>query len=208
MSNINFTCPHCSFQKQLPASAEGMQGNCPSCKAVVTIRADAPANPQISPQQPLPQQPLPQQPLPQQPLPQQPLPQQQQSANPNLLQCKDCGSMISRNATTCPHCGTPNPSASEGTLVVSRNKRMLFALGKMNVWLNGNLLATLKNGEATRTNLPAGKHTLRIGHKNFAQHKLTENEVQVNIEGGKVTRVEFDATTTVDRLDYSISNPT
>ena len=76
MSNINFTCPHCSFQKQLPASAVGMQGNCPSCKAVVTIRADTPENPSVLPQQPLPQQPLPQQPLPQQPLPQQPLPQQ------------------------------------------------------------------------------------------------------------------------------------
>jgi hypothetical protein len=53
MSSINFTCPHCSFQKQLPASAEGMQGNCPSCKAVVTIRADAPANPSVLPQQPV-----------------------------------------------------------------------------------------------------------------------------------------------------------
>ena len=51
MSNISFTCPHCSFSKQLPASAEGMQGNCPSCKAVVTISADASANPAISPQQ-------------------------------------------------------------------------------------------------------------------------------------------------------------
>jgi hypothetical protein len=52
MSNINFTCPHCSFQKQLSASTEGMQGNCPNCNAVVTITADAPANPQVSPQQP------------------------------------------------------------------------------------------------------------------------------------------------------------
>ena len=53
MANINFTCPHCSFSKQLPASAEGMQGNCPSCKAVVTIRADAPTNPSVLPQQAL-----------------------------------------------------------------------------------------------------------------------------------------------------------
>ena len=77
MSSINFTCPHCSFSKQLPASAEGMQGNCPSCKAVVTIRADAPANPSISPQQqPVQQQPVQQQPVQQQPVQQQPLPQQ------------------------------------------------------------------------------------------------------------------------------------
>jgi hypothetical protein len=71
MANINFTCTHCSFSKQLPASAEGMQGNCPSCSSVVTINANVPINPFVSPQQPLPQQPLPQQPLPQQPLPQQ-----------------------------------------------------------------------------------------------------------------------------------------
>ena len=43
MSNVNFTCPHCSFSKQLPASAEGMKGNCPSCNAVVTISAHTPA---------------------------------------------------------------------------------------------------------------------------------------------------------------------
>ena len=53
MANINFTCPHCSFSKQLPASAEGQQGNCPSCKAVVTITATAPPSPSASPQQPL-----------------------------------------------------------------------------------------------------------------------------------------------------------
>jgi hypothetical protein len=40
MSNIDFTCPHCSFSKQLPASADGMQGNCPSCNAEVLINPD------------------------------------------------------------------------------------------------------------------------------------------------------------------------
>lgn len=43
-ATINFTCPHCSFSKPLPASAEGMQGNCPSCKVAVTIRAETPTN--------------------------------------------------------------------------------------------------------------------------------------------------------------------
>ena len=33
MSTINFTCPHCSFSKQLPVSAEGQQSNSPSCDA-------------------------------------------------------------------------------------------------------------------------------------------------------------------------------
>ncbi|MGY8733020.1 MAG: hypothetical protein ACKVK0_12835, partial [Pirellulales bacterium] len=68
MSNINFICPNCSFAKQLPASVDGQQGKCPSCGSVVTISsANAPANPSISPQQPLQQQPLQQQPLQQQP---------------------------------------------------------------------------------------------------------------------------------------------
>jgi hypothetical protein len=57
MSSINFTCPHCSFSKQLPASAEGRQGNCPNCNAVVTISAVA----LVNLQQPAPQQPAPQQ---------------------------------------------------------------------------------------------------------------------------------------------------
>jgi hypothetical protein len=43
MSTINFTCPHCSFSKQLPASAEGRQGNCPSCGSVVPISSNAPS---------------------------------------------------------------------------------------------------------------------------------------------------------------------
>ena len=44
MSNVNFTCPYCSFSKQLPVSVEGMEGNCPSCNAVVTISAHTPAS--------------------------------------------------------------------------------------------------------------------------------------------------------------------
>jgi uncharacterized paraquat-inducible protein A len=29
-----------------------------------------------------------------------------ESENKNLMACKDCGQMVSRKATTCPHCGT------------------------------------------------------------------------------------------------------
>jgi hypothetical protein len=50
MSNINFTCPHCSHSVQLPADTLGKQGNCPGCKTMVQIVA--------TPQQPLQQQPL------------------------------------------------------------------------------------------------------------------------------------------------------
>jgi len=42
MSNINFTCPHCSRLMQLPAVLEGKQGKCPSCKAEVVITPDNP----------------------------------------------------------------------------------------------------------------------------------------------------------------------
>ena len=59
MSNITFNCPHCSYTTQLASSTEGMKGNCPSCKAVVTINANAPVNPSVLPQQPIPQQPIP-----------------------------------------------------------------------------------------------------------------------------------------------------
>ena len=72
MSNINFTCPHCSFSKQLPASAEGIQGNCPNCNTVVTIRADAPTNRPV--------------------LKQQATPHQQQRSQQVLGYCPKCGS--------------------------------------------------------------------------------------------------------------------
>jgi hypothetical protein len=37
MSNITFTCPHCSHTTKLASSTEGMKGNCPSCKTEVVI---------------------------------------------------------------------------------------------------------------------------------------------------------------------------
>ena len=40
MSNINFTCPHCSHTTQLASSTEGMKGNCPSCRTLVVITSD------------------------------------------------------------------------------------------------------------------------------------------------------------------------
>jgi hypothetical protein len=172
VSNINFICPYCSFQKQLPASAEGMQGNCPSCKAVVTIRADAPANPAVLPQQPLPQQ---------------------QSVNPNLSQCKDCGSMISRNATTCPHCGAPNPSILSGVLVVRRLKRKLFFAAKPSIWLGDNKIGQLKNGESIRVSVPPGEHILTIGVEqltiNFVPAELPKH--CITISPNRETIVEF-----------------
>ena len=42
MPNINFTCPHCSHTTELASRAEGMKGNCPSCKAEVVITSDNP----------------------------------------------------------------------------------------------------------------------------------------------------------------------
>jgi hypothetical protein len=45
-ATIQFTCPYCAFSKQLPASAVGMQGNCPSCNAGVIVSVNAqPSNP-------------------------------------------------------------------------------------------------------------------------------------------------------------------
>jgi hypothetical protein len=72
MSTITFTCPHCTHTIQLPDTLLGKQGKCSSCNTVVTIIANAPANPAIPPQQQLPVQPVPVQPVPVQPVPVQP----------------------------------------------------------------------------------------------------------------------------------------
>jgi hypothetical protein len=69
MSNINFTCPHCSRLMQLPAALGGKQGKCPSCSSVITVSSNAPANLPISPQQHPVQQPPSQQPPTPQPPP-------------------------------------------------------------------------------------------------------------------------------------------
>ena len=45
MSNITFTCPHCSHSVQLPVDTLGKQGNCPGCKTMVQIVA-TPQQPQ------------------------------------------------------------------------------------------------------------------------------------------------------------------
>ena len=62
MSTITFTCPHCTHTMQLPDTLLGKQGKCASCNTVITIIANAPANPAIPPQQQLPVQPVPVQP--------------------------------------------------------------------------------------------------------------------------------------------------
>lgn len=49
MSTITFTCEHCAQSFQLPVSALGQTGNCPSCKTMVQIKA----TPQVSMQQQL-----------------------------------------------------------------------------------------------------------------------------------------------------------
>jgi TM2 domain-containing membrane protein YozV len=43
---LNFTCPNCSFQKQLDARAEGRKAACPSCGSVVLISSDPFSEPQ------------------------------------------------------------------------------------------------------------------------------------------------------------------
>mgnify|MGYP001987066739 CR=1 FL=1 len=39
-AKIQFTCPQCSHQMNLPTSAEGKQGKCPGCGEVVTMPVD------------------------------------------------------------------------------------------------------------------------------------------------------------------------
>ena len=185
MSNISFTCPHCSYRTSLASSTVGMKGNCPSCKTEVVITPDASESESLVMSSGL-----------------------KTASNHNLVSCKDCGSMVSRNAVACPQCGTPNPSDAKGTLIIARNQRFLFFAAKMNVWHDGSVVATQKNGEAIHINLIVGKHKIRIGPKNFSHQKLEQNEVIVNIQANKVTKVEFDATMDRQKLNYLIIKPT
>ena len=48
MSNINFTCPHCSLITQLGSDRVGTKGICPSCKMQVVITPEPPNPPPLS----------------------------------------------------------------------------------------------------------------------------------------------------------------
>jgi|GEM_PF-2690421 len=64
---IQFTCPHCSHQMQLPSSTVGKQGKCPGCGEVVTISApvsQTPLSPSHQSNDPLGPSPGPLQPTP------------------------------------------------------------------------------------------------------------------------------------------------
>jgi hypothetical protein len=81
---IQFICPQCSHQMQLPVSLVGKQGKCPSCAQVVNITQAPPALPPATPpsaELPVPpsSQPGVQQPIPQQAPIQQQAPVQQQA---------------------------------------------------------------------------------------------------------------------------------
>ena len=44
------------------------------------------------------------------------------SENKNLIECPDCGKMVSRDAEKCPHCGCPTPRNKK----LNRNTGIIF----------------------------------------------------------------------------------
>ena len=44
------------------------------------------------------------------------------SGNKNLIECPDCGKMVSRDAEKCPHCGCPTPRNKK----LNRNTGIIF----------------------------------------------------------------------------------
>jgi len=45
-NSFHFTCPHCQHEMQLPSSANGRIGKCPSCNSTVTVTAPPERPPQ------------------------------------------------------------------------------------------------------------------------------------------------------------------
>jgi len=67
-----------------------------------------------------------------------------------MIKCKECGKDISDKSSSCIHCGCPViSSTNNGNLRIIYSKDSRALVPKIQVSINGNQLAELKNGSET-----------------------------------------------------------
>ena len=78
--DTKFNCPRCNQNLSVEASGAGMLVNCPNCKEQIEIPRGAVEGKEA-------------------------MEGKEETMNPKLMPCPDCGHQVSKQAATCPGCG-------------------------------------------------------------------------------------------------------
>ena len=82
-----------------------------------------------------------------------------------IVACKECGGKVADSASLCPHCGVTAPSGISGKFVIMRKSALTGAIHPIQVLIDGQPVASVKNGETQTYELASGKHQLEVrGH--------------------------------------------
>lgn len=76
--------------------------------------------------------------------------------------CKKCGKEIPDSSNFCKYCGTNVEENCKIKVIFQRTKKILGFAIPMKVIIDGNLVATLKNGETQEVEVTAGEHKVII----------------------------------------------
>lgn len=101
-----------------------------------------------------------------------------------LITCPECGGMVSDTAASCPHCGYQE-APGVATVRITRERRLVNAAHRIEVGIDGELVASLKNGETAEFGVLAGEHVLAV--RLAALISATRNEVgRIVVNAGEV----------------------
>ena len=91
------------------------------------------------------------------------------------MKCKKCNKEVDDNKNFCPNCGN---KLGDYTLVVTRNKKTMGFAIPFPIYVDGNKICDLKNGETITYNLKEGKHTVSINsvEKNMQKEFTLDEE--------------------------------
>ena len=89
--------------------------------------------------------------------------------------CKNCNKEVDENKNFCPTCGT---KLGDYTLVVTRRKKAMGFLIPFPIYVDGQKIGDVKNGETISYNLKKGKHTVSINsvEKNMEKEFTLDDE--------------------------------
>ncbi|CAG1008714.1 hypothetical protein ANAEL_03709 [Anaerolineales bacterium] len=75
-----------------------------------------------------------------------------------LIKCQECGASISTTAKACPQCGAERC----GTVAIRRKSVLSFSADEIEIYIDGERMGQLMNGESITLTLVAGEHTVYV----------------------------------------------
>lgn len=119
--------------------------------------------------------------------------------------CRDCNSVVSMSAETCPNCGARYPAYTVGKVCFHRYKHKVGSWVSVKVFIDGIQKVELKENETSDIfELDEGKHIVEMILCSVFNPK---NSFTINVAAGVFNIINFDSggMNSKDFLRYSIS---